>query len=144
MTDLPRNEKIDAAVLKYVEQMVFYAKQFNKNIVVEVEYEDMNNELVTERALAASVRSENAFVTVFPNFTDGCAHASLLNRGLVSQMLLEGFTKDKIINSDLAVMGSLVEYSDKHAEMFGAALAKDMGLQHQKGNFKGKVGDIFK
>lgn len=144
MTDLPRNEKIDAAVLKYVEQMVFYAEQFNKNIVVEVEYEDMNNSLVTERAFAASVRSDHAFISVFPNFTDGTAMASLFNRGLVSQMLLEGFTNDEIMESNLALMGSLVNYSDKHAEMFGAALAKDMGLQHQKGNFKGKIGDIFK
>jgi hypothetical protein len=144
MSELPRNKKIDAAVLTYVDQMLLCAEQFNKNLVVEVEYEDMNNRLGTECALAASVRSDHAFVSVFPNFTDDTAAASLLNRGLVSQMLLEGFSKDEIIDSDLPLMGSFVNYSTKNAEMFGAALAKDMGLQHQKGCFNGKIGDIFK
>lgn len=128
---LPLNEKIDASVRNYAERIAHYVKEFNPDVIVDLDFDDSTNTELTERATTASIQTEFGLVSVFPNFRSGGSSAAILNRGLVNAMVAEGFTEEEI--NDAVIYSSLLEYNESNAELLGAVLAKDMGFQHQKG-----------
>ena len=127
---LPLNIKVDSAVKEYADTIVKYITSMYPGIDYEVDNEIICNEAETERANIIDIQTEYAFVTIFPDFSLEGAKASLLNRGLIRAMELEGFDDDSI--SESPVYGDLMPFSIENAEMFAIMLTHDLGLQHQK------------
>lgn len=127
---LPINEKADNAVAKYCDTIVEYMLALEPNIEYEIDKDYIANEEMTEKASIIDIQSQFAFITIFPDFGKNSARASLLNRGLILAMDIEGFD-DKAIN-DTITYSDLRPFSKENAEMFAFLLTEDLELQHQK------------
>lgn len=126
----PINEKVDTAVKQYVDAIIEYITTINPDIDYDLNYDETTNGANTEKASIANIHTKNGFVTIFPDFMHDSAKASLLNRGMISAMELEGFDEDEI--NDAPIYGTLMSFSIENAKIFSIILTRDMGLQHQK------------
>lgn len=129
-SDIPTNEKVDAAVKKYCDTIVSYIKQMDPDVEFEVEQEYILDDEEKQKATLADIQSPYGFVTIFPDFAKNTAKAALFNRGLVMAMELEGFDEDTI--NSAPAHGTLMPFSIENAETFALVLTQDVGLQHQK------------
>jgi 2',3'-cyclic-nucleotide 2'-phosphodiesterase (5'-nucleotidase family) len=127
----PTNEKICAAVRQYVDSILdaLEEKSVNYNDI-EVSYDYASNKDETQSAIVCDIQTEFGFVTVFPDFKEENAKASLFNIGMVRSMELEGFDDDIINNAP--AYGTLMPYSEANVDIFAKILSEDLGLQHQK------------
>jgi hypothetical protein len=126
----PINEKVDVAVKQYVDAIIEYITTINPDIDYDLDYDETTNSANTQKASIADIHTERGFVTIFPDFMHESAKASLLNRGMISAMELEGFDEDQI--NDAPIYGTLMPFSIENAKIFAIILTRDMGLQHQK------------
>lgn len=129
-SELPINEKVDNAVVKYCDTIVQYMLALNPEIDYEVDKDYAGDEGLTQKASIIDIQSPHAFITIFPDFDKKNCKAALLNRGLIRAMEIEGFDDDAINESP--VYGTLMPYTQENAEMFALLLTQDMELQHQK------------
>jgi len=129
-SDLPTNEKVDAAVKEYAETIVKYIRAIDPKVNYDLDYELMTDEAETQKSVIADIQTEYGFVTIFPDFNKIGAKAALLNRGKILAMELEGFDDDTINSTE--VHGTLMPYTLENAETFAFILTQDFGLQHQK------------
>lgn len=128
--DIPVNAKVDAAVKQYTDDIVKHIIDTDNNIEYEVEYNETTNTTNTQKSAIVDIHTEYGFVTIFPDFMHNSAKGSLLNRGMIRAMELEGFDDDEINNAP--VYGTLIPFSIENAKLFALVLTRDMGLQHQK------------
>lgn len=128
--DIPVNAKVDAAVKQYTDDIVKHIIDTDNNIEYEVEYDETTNATNTQKSVIVNVHTEYGFVTIFPDFVNDSAKGSLLNRGMIRSMELEGFDDDEINNA--TIYGTLMPFSIENAKIFAIVLTRDMGLQHQK------------
>lgn len=126
----PINEKVDTAVKQYADAIIEYITTINPDIDYELDYDETTNSANTEKASIADIHTKNGFVTIFPDFVNDSAKGSLLNRGMIRSMELEGFDEDEI--NDAPIYGTLMPFSIENAKIFAIVLTRDMGLQHQK------------
>lgn len=129
-SDIPVNAKVDAAVKQYTDDIVKHIIDTDNNIEYEVEYNETTNTTNTQKSAIVDIHTEYGFVTIFPDFMHDSAKGSLLNRGMIRAMELEGFDDDEINNAP--VYGTLMPFSIENAKLFALVLTRDMGLQHQK------------
>lgn len=127
---LPLNEKVDSAVKKYAETILEYVKTLDSEIEVVVDEELTSNEGDTCSASIIDIQTEIGLITIFPDFKSNSAKAAMLNKGLMSAMILEGFDEDEINNAP--VYSGLLSFSIDNAEIFAILLTEDMDIQHQK------------
>ena len=127
----PTNEKICAAVRQYVDSILdaLEEKAVNYNDI-EVAYDYANNGDETQTAIVCDIQTKYGFVTVFPDFREENAKASLFNIGMIRSMELEGFDDDTINNAP--AYGKLMPYTQANVDIFAKILSEDLGLQHQK------------
>lgn len=128
--DIPVNAKVDAAVKQYTDDIVKHIIDTDDNIEYEVEYDETTNATNTQKSSIANIHTEYGFITIFPDFVNDSAKASLLNRGMIRSMELEDFDDDEINNAP--IYGTLIPFSIENAKIFAIVLTRDMGLQHQK------------
>lgn len=128
---VPTNEKICAAVRQYVDSILdaLEEKSVNYNDI-EVSYDYANNRDETQTAIVCDIQTKYGFVTVFPDFREENAKASLFNIGMIRSMELEGFDDDTINNAP--AYGKLMPYAQANVDIFAKILSEDLGLQHQK------------
>jgi hypothetical protein len=126
----PINEKVDAAVKQYTNAIIEHITTINPDIDYDLDYDETTNSANTQKSSIANIHTERGFVTIFPDFIHESAKASLLNRGMISAMELEGFDEDQI--NDAPIYGTLMPFSIENAKIFAIVLTRDMGLQHQK------------
>lgn len=127
---LPLNEKVDSAVKKYADTILEYIKILNPDIEVSVDEDIASNEGDTCSASIIDIQTKMGSITVFPDFKNKSAKAAMLNKGLISSMILEGFGEDEINNAP--VYSGLLSFSIDNAEIFAILLTEDMNIQHQK------------
>jgi len=126
----PINEKVDAAVKQYTNAIIEHITTINLDIDYDLDYDETTNSANTQKSSIANIHTERGFVTIFPDFMQESAKASLLNRGMIRSMELEGFDEDQI--NDAPIYGTLMPFSIENAKIFAIILTRDMGLQHQK------------
>lgn len=127
---LPINEEADAAVNEYSNAIIEFVKAMEPDMELDVHKDYVANDTLTVKASTIDISSEFAFITVFPDFKKNAAVASLLNRGMIRAMEIEGFDDDTINNAP--VYCATKPYKTEHAEMFALLLTHDFNLQHQK------------
>ena len=128
--DSPINEKVDTAVKQYTDAIINHITTIKPDIDYDVEYDETTNIANTQKSAIVNIHTEYGFVTIFPDFVNDSAKASLLNRGMIGAMELEGFDEDEINNTP--IYGTLMPFSIENAKIFAIVLTRDMGLQHQK------------
>jgi hypothetical protein len=133
MSDEPAhtNEKICVAVRQYVDSILDALEEraviYNE---IEVSYDYASNGDETQSAIVCDIQTKYGFVTVFPDFREENAKASLFNIGMIRSMELEGFDDDTINNAP--AYGKLMPYTQANVDIFAKILSEDLGLQHQK------------
>jgi hypothetical protein len=133
MSDEPAhtNEKICAAVRQYVDSILDALEEravsYNE---IEVSYDYASNGNETQSAIVCDIQTKYGFVTVFPDFREENAKASLFNIGMIRSMELEGFDDDTI--NEAPAYGKLMPYTQANVDIFAKILSEDLGLQHQK------------
>lgn len=127
---LPLNENVDAAVRGFVAAIVANIEARDPDIEVDVEFDDANSVNDQERAAICNINTQHGIVIVFPDFIAQTAKASILNRGLVQGMQLEGFDDAEIDGTK--TLSKLIDNTEENATLLGAFLSRDLGLQHQK------------
>lgn len=129
-SSLPLNEKVDSAVKNYADVILEYAKKLNPTIEVEMVDDLTTDQENTCSASIIDIQSEYAMITIFPDFNKQSALASMLNKGLIISMDLEGFDDETISNSP--IYSGLLPFSVDNAEIFAILLTEDLEIQHQK------------
>lgn len=129
-SDIPINTKVDAAVKQYTDDIVKHIIDADNNIEYEVDYDETTNTTNTQKSAIVDIHTEYGFVTIIPDFVNDSAKGSLLNKGMIRSMELEGFDDDEINNAP--IYGTLMPFSIENAKLFAIVLTRDMGLQHQK------------
>lgn len=129
-SSLPLNEKVDSAVKNYADVILEYAKKLNPTIEVEMVDDLTTDQDNTCSASIIDIQSEYAMITIFPDFNKQSALASMLNKGLIISMDLEGFDDETISNSP--IYSGLLPFSVDNAEIFAILLTEDLEIQHQK------------
>lgn len=129
-SDIPINTKVDAAVKQYTDDIVKHIIDADNNIEYEVDYDETTNTTNTQKSAIVDIHTEYGFVTIFPDFVNDSAKGSLLNKGMIRSMELEGFDDDEINNAP--IYGTLMPFGIENAKLFAIVLTRDMGLQHQK------------
>jgi hypothetical protein len=133
MSDEPAhtNEKICVAVRQYVDSILDVLEEravsYNE---IEVSYDYASNGDETQSAIVCDIQTKYGFVTVFPDFREENAKASLFNIGMIRSMDLEGFDDDTI--NEAPAYGKLMPYTQANVDIFAKILSEDLGLQHQK------------
>lgn len=127
---LPTDEVVDAAVHEYTDSIIKHVLELFPEMDYEVHYDETTNGDETYKSTIADIQTEYGYITIFPDFKSKNSSASLLNRGMIQAMELEGFEDDVINNS--AVYGTLMPNTIENAKMFAIILTHDLGLQHQK------------
>jgi hypothetical protein len=124
------HKKIDKAVKDFADTIVAAVVKANPDIAMSHECEETTSEDGKYHASICDIQTETGYVTIFPDFAKESAKASILNRGLIRAMELEGFD-DETINES-AVYGPLLSKTKQNVKMLTLVLTKDLGLQHQK------------
>ena len=116
MTSL--DEKTDAAVHAYAEEIIASAKEHDPKAYVVLDIDQ--SECVSEslHASQATITSELGVVIVFPNFKKKSAAAAILNVGKVEYLEKEGFD-DEFINKSTIYSSLLHAGNPDHAKTLG-------------------------
>ena len=129
-SDLPINEKVDNAVVKYCDTIVQYMLALDPDIEYDIDKDFAADDENKQKASIIDIQSEYGLITIFPDFKKTSAVAALVNRGLILAMEIEGFDDDTI--NEASVYGTLMPFKQEHAETFALILTQDLNLQHQK------------
>lgn len=116
MNSLPLNEKIDAAVRQYAQDIVEEVKNLNIDAEVETEYIEGTNQENTESAACALLITDLGGVVIWPDFIENSASATIFLSGNLERMIKEGFTESQI-DSECPMFSALLPHKDENVEL---------------------------
>jgi hypothetical protein len=124
------HQKVDDAVKEFADAIVEAATKRDPEVGLVCECETTTSDDGKYHASICDIQTDTGFVTIFPDFQEEAAKASILNRGLIRAMELEGFD-DETIN-DSPVYSTLMPLTKDSLDILALVLTEDVGLQHQK------------
>jgi len=130
-SDIPINEEINNAVKKFAEDIINCVKINDNLIEIYVSYVEAQKIDNSEKSIKSIISTKYGLIHILPDFKNGCARASIINRGLIYAMELEGYTKEEIKEAE--VYGTPFEHEHDKIEIIGRYLTSDLGIQHQRG-----------
>lgn len=124
-TDLQTN----ACVLEYAHDIIHATKLQDKDMEVSIDFDLAVNSTSTLSAAKARIESSLGAIMIFPNFRNRSATAYILNRGVISRMLREGFSEE-FVQRNGNIYSDEFKFTQKNVNLLGYYLTHK--IDHDK------------
>ena len=118
LPDCKTDNRTNLRVLEFVEDIIQSVKLHNDNMELAVDYDIALNSTSTLSAAKARIESKLGAIMVFPNFKNRSSSAYIMNRGIISRMLREGFTEE-FVRTNGEIYSDQFEFTKKNAKLLG-------------------------